>query len=126
MPQQLLQKNSSKKLKSSQELTNETISKGISAFRKKNKIAAEEEICFAIGGVIHCDKFKKEKPKNKRISSIPWHLKFMKEEADKFIGPRRRNRQSQKIAQLNIHTKLLSAKLSSIKIGKLLEAKKKQ
>ena len=30
-----------------------------------------------------------------------------------------------KIAKLNIHTKLLSAKLQSIKIGKLLEAKKK-
>lgn len=31
-----------------------------------------------------------------------------------------------KIAKLNTHTKLLSAKLSSIKIGKLLEAKKKR
>jgi len=31
-----------------------------------------------------------------------------------------------KIAKLNVHTKLLSAKLQSIKIGKLLEAKKKQ
>ena len=34
--------------------------------------------------------------------------------------------QQNKIAQLNIHTRLLSAKLQSIKIGKLLEAKKKQ
>ncbi len=31
-----------------------------------------------------------------------------------------------KIAKLNTNTKLLSAKLQSIKIGKLLEAKKKQ
>jgi len=31
-----------------------------------------------------------------------------------------------KIAKLNLHTRLLSAKLQSIKIGKLLEVKKKQ
>jgi len=31
-----------------------------------------------------------------------------------------------KIAKLNAHTRLLSAKLNSIRIGKLLEAKKKQ
>jgi len=31
-----------------------------------------------------------------------------------------------KIAKLNKHTRLFSAKLNSIKIGKLLEAKKKQ
>ena len=31
-----------------------------------------------------------------------------------------------KIAKLNTHTRLLSAKLQSIKIGKLLEAKKKR
>lgn len=31
-----------------------------------------------------------------------------------------------KIAKLNVHTRLLSAKLQSIKIAKLLEVKKKQ
>lgn len=169
------QKNLPKKLKSAQKLTNEDLSNRISEFRKKNKIGAEEELCFAIGGVIHCDKFPTKKPKSKTrsISSIPWHIKFHKEQAEKFIGPRRRRqksaqeetetlcvsigavihcfdvpkntpkpeierikrdltrgekrfRRSQKIAQLNLHTKLLSAKLKSIKIGKLLEAKKKQ